>query len=305
MLVVIALGGNALLRRGEPLDADVQRRNVQTAAAAVAEIAREHAVVVTHGNGPQVGLLALQGEAFRSVRPYPLDVLDAESEGMIGYVLDQELTNQLPEREVATLLTQVVVEPDDPAFSHPTKPIGPVFSEVDARRLATERGWAIAPDDGGWRRVVPSPEPCEIVELATIETLVDHDVVVVCSGGGGIPVVLDEHGRLHGAEAVIDKDLAATLLAQHLGADTLLLLTDVDAVYDAWGTADARAIRRTTTAELRAKEYAAGSMGPKVESACRFVEATGHTAAIGALVDAAAILRGDAGTTVTCPRSGA
>lgn len=299
MLIVIALGGNALLRRGEPLEAAVQRHNIATAAGAVAEIAATHRVVVTHGNGPQVGLLALQSEAYPAVHAYPLDVLGAESEGMIGYVLEQELTNRLPDRDVATLLTQVVVDPDDPAFAHPTKPIGPVYAEADARRLAAERGWAIGVDGDGFRRVVPSPEPREIVELSTIELLVDHGVLVVCGGGGGIPVVLDELGRLHGVEAVVDKDLAAALLAERIGADRLLLLTDVDAVYDGWSSDAARPIRRTTVPEMHGRELAPGSMGPKADAACRFVDATGHTAAIGALVDASAILRGEAGTTIT------
>ena len=301
MLVVIALGGNSLLPRGEPMDVAVQRANIKVAAEAVAEIAKEHRVVLTHGNGPQVGLLALQNEAYAEVEGYPLDVLDAESEGMVGYLLEQELGRHLPRDRLATLLTQVIVDPNDVAFSHPTKFVGPVYEARDARILAHERGWAVAPDGPAgdhWRRVVPSPEPKSIVELHTIRTLAHHRITVTCAGGGGIPVVPDGMGGLRGVEAVIDKDLSAALLAKQLGADALLLLTDVDAVYVGWGTPDQRAIRDTRPALLRPIELPAGSMGPKVDAACRFVEGGGRFAAIGALGDAAAILRGEAGTIV-------
>jgi carbamate kinase len=298
MRIVVALGGNALLRRGEPAEADVQRRNVEVAVGAVAELAASHEIVVTHGNGPQVGLLALQGESYGEVRPYPLDVLGAESEGMIGYLLEQGLRNALPGREVATLLTQVVVDAGDPAFARPTKPIGRVYREQDARRLAAERGWAVARDGDAWRRVVPSPEPLAIVELETIRILVRAGVLVVCAGGGGIPVVAGTDGALHGVEAVIDKDLAAALLARLLGAEVLLLLTDVPAVERAFGTPVPQPIARTTPGGLRGLRLPSGSMGPKAEAAARFVEATGGRAAIGALADATAILRGEAGTQV-------
>jgi carbamate kinase len=298
MLVVVALGGNALLRRGEPMDAAVQRANVKVAAAAVAEIAESHGVVVTHGNGPQVGLLALQNEAYPEVEAYPLDVLDAESEGMVGYLIEQELGCHLPRERLATLLTQVVVDPLDPAFAEPTKPIGPRYEARDARFLAHDRGWAIAQDGDAWRRVVPSPEPKAIVELHTIRTLVHHGITVTCAGGGGIPVVPDGLNGLRGVEAVIDKDLSAALLAHQLGADALLLLTDVDAVYEGWGTPTARRLTVTTPAALRSLDLPAGSMGPKVEAACRFVEGGGRLAGIGALADAATILRGEAGTVV-------
>jgi carbamate kinase len=294
--VVVALGGNALLRRREPVEARIQRKNVELAARSVGELARHHEVIVTHGNGPQVGLLALQGEALAEVSPYPLDVLGAESEGMIGYLLEQALRNELPDREIAVVLTQVVVDPDDPAFARPTKPIGPVYPEAEARRLAAERGWTIAPDGAAYRRVVPSPEPREILELAAIRLLVGAGVLVVCTGGGGIPVVLE--GGLRGIEAVIDKDLSAALLAQRLGAGFLLMLTDVPAVERGWNTPSAEAIRRAGPSELRALDLPAGSMGPKVEAACRFVEATGGAAAIGTLGEAAAIVRGEAGTLV-------
>jgi len=298
MRIVIALGGNALLRRGEPAEAGTQRRNVATAVAAIADVARDHEVIVTHGNGPQVGLLALQGEAYGAVAPYPLDVLGAESEGQIGYLLDQELLNALGGRPVATLLTQVIVDLDDPGFAHPTKPIGPVYDHATAEQLAAERGWAIAPDGAHYRRVVASPEPRSIVELVTLKLLVAAGVLVVCVGGGGIPVAVDRDGRLHGVEAVIDKDLAAALLARGLGADALLLLTDVPAVQAEWGTPGARDIGRATPDALRRLSFAAGSMGPKIEAACRFADATGGLTGIGALADARAILEGERGTLI-------
>lgn len=295
--VVAALGGNALLRRGEPLDVDTQRRNVARAVDALAPVARRHRLLITHGNGPQVGLLALQSHAYAEVAPYPLDVLGAESEGMIGYLLEQGLQNRLPGAMVATLLTQVVVDPGDPGFARPTKPVGPVYSEQRARSLAGERGWAVARDDGGWRRVVPSPEPLRIVEGAAIALLADAGAIVVCVGGGGIPVVVDGDA-LRGVEAVVDKDLAAALLAEQAGACRLLLLTDVAGVEREHGTPHARVIDRVTPAELRALKLPAGSMGPKAEAACRFVERTGGVAVIAALDRAADALEGRAGTRV-------
>ncbi len=298
MLLVVALGGNALLRRGEPLDLDVQRRNVDRAVRSIAEVARRHDVVVTHGNGPQIGLLALQRVPESDLDPYPLDVLGAESEGMIGYLLEQGLANELPERQVATLLTQVVVDRCDAAFAAPTKPIGPVYTEQEARRLARELGFAVAADGTAFRRVVPSPEPRAIVELEALRILVDAGVLVVCVGGGGIPVVTDRSGALRGVEAVCDKDLSAALLARELEADFLLMLTDVGVVERNWGTDAARPIRRATPRELRAETFAPGSMGPKVEAACRFVEATGGRAAIGALDEASSVLAGRSGTLV-------
>jgi carbamate kinase len=299
MLVVAALGGNALLRRGQPTDVAVQRANVVTAVEAIAELAVEHDVVVTHGNGPQVGLLALQSEAYPGAKPYPLDVLGAESEGMIGYLLDQELVNHLRgRRQVATLLTQVIVDADDPAFHRPEKPIGPVYDDAMAHKLAAERGWALAQDGRQWRRVVPSPEPRSIVELGTIRLLLDTGVIVICAGGGGVPVVVDRDGRLTGVEAVIDKDRAAALLAEGLGADALLMLTDVPEVQAGYGTPDARPLADVDTGQLARLTFAPGSMGPKVQAACRFAERTGGLAGIGALADAAAILRGERGTRV-------
>jgi carbamate kinase len=299
MLIVVALGGNALLQRGESLDADVQRRNVDRACAVIADLAQEHRVVVTHGNGPQVGLLALQSEAYRDVRSYPFDVLDAESEGMVGYLLQQGLDNAMPRAKVATLLTQVVVDAYDPSFAEPTKPVGPVYLEDEAAALERERGWAMAPDGPvGWRRVVASPRPHEIVERDTIDLLVEAGVTVICSGGGGIPVVRDEVGRLRGVEAVVDKDRSAALLARQLGADRLLLLTDVDAVYANFGRPGAQAVRRSCPGLLRAFEFDAGSMGPKVDAASNFATATGNPAHIGRLEDAATLLTGRAGTEI-------
>jgi carbamate kinase len=298
MKVVIALGGNALLRRGEPPTAAAQRANVARAAQSIAAVARAHAVVVTHGNGPQVGLLALQAEESARVPPYPLDILDAETEGMIGYLIEQELAARLPGKSIATLLTQIEVAADDPAFLRPTKPIGLSYTAADAQRLAQARGWTVGLDGNAWRRVVPSPEPRRVLELATIRLLVEAGVIVVCAGGGGIPVVVTPAGGIHGVEGVIDKDLAAALLARELHADALLLLTDVDAVYRNWNTPEASPLSSTTPRELRQHRFAPGSMGPKVEAACRFVEATGGLAGIGRLEDALALLEGRRGTQV-------
>ncbi len=298
MRIVVALGGNALLQRGQPLDAAVQRANTKVAAEAVAELAADHTLVVTHGNGPQVGLLALQNDAFPEVAAYPLDILDAETEGMVGYLIEQELGRHLRRDRLATLLTQVVVDPADPAFGRPTKPVGRGYEQAEAERLAAERNWTIAPDGDRWRRVVPSPEPKAIVELETIRLLLDHGVTVICAGGGGIPVVPDGLGGLSGIEAVIDKDAAAALLALELDMDALLLLTDVDGVYTGWGTPEATRIAETTPAELRSLQLPVGSMGPKVAAACRFVEGGGRLAAIGSLADAVALVDGTAGTII-------
>lgn len=299
MRVLIALGGNALLRRHESLTADNQRRNVRRAAQALAPLAHAHELVITHGNGPQVGLLALQSAAYDPQAAYPLDVLDAETEGMIGYLIEQELANLLPDRDFATLLTQVEVDPADPAFGHPSKPIGPVYGEADGRRLAAARGWSVAPDGAGVRRVVASPRPKRVLELGVIDMLVRAGVIVICAGGGGIPVVRRADGSLVGVEAVIDKDLAGSLLARELKVNAFLMLTDVDAVYLDWDTPAARPLRRVTPAGLRQFAFAPGSMGPKVDAACEFVEATGGVAAIGRLQDAAALLAGSAGTIIT------
>jgi carbamate kinase len=305
MRVVVALGGNALLRRGEPLTAENQRANARVACKALAPVALEHDLVVSHGNGPQVGLLALQGSAYTAVDPYPLDLLGAQTEGMIGYVIQQELGNELPfEKRLASLLTLIEVDPEDPAFEDPTKPIGPIYPEADSRRLAQEKGWVFKPDGDSFRRVVPSPLPQRIFGIEPVEWLLEHGSVVICAGGGGIPVMYTDvpatAGRqLVGVEAVIDKDLASALLARDLHADALAIVTDVDAVYTDWGTPQQRAIRRATPEALGKSEFAAGSMGPKVRAACSFVEETGGLAAIGSIADTPALLRGEAGTIVT------
>jgi carbamate kinase len=300
LIVVIALGGNALLQRGEPVSADVQRRNMKRAGASIAEVAKNHHVVLTHGNGPQVGLLALQEASYSDIFQNPLDVLGAETEGMIGYLIEQELSNRLPGREILTLLTRVEVDPADPAFENPTKPIGPLFEPEEARRIAKNLGWTLAPDGDKLRRVVPSPLPKEIIPAKIFRRLLVRGVLVVCAGGGGIPVIWKEDKGWRGVEAVIDKDRTASLLAQEVGAQALVMLTDVPAIQKGFGTPEAEDIQRTCPAELKAmaSEFPAGSMGPKVEAAMEFVEATGGFAAIGSLADAPAIVRQEAGTIV-------
>jgi carbamate kinase len=296
MLIVAALGGNALLRRGEPMTAGHQRANVRLAVAALAElILAGHSLVITHGNGPQVGLLALQAEASNG-SGFPLDVLGAETEGMIGYMIEQELGNILKSNPTATLLTMALVEAGDPAFSHPTKFIGPVYDAATARRLARERGWRIAPDGEKWRRVVASPKPLAIIEAKAISLLVDHGVTVICTGGGGIPVIEQTDGRLTGIEAVIDKDAASALLARQLNADMLLLLTDVDAVYLDYGTPKAQSLGRIAPETISGAKFSAGSMAPKVAAAIQFAKEMDKPAGIGKLEDAGAIVRGEKGT---------
>jgi carbamate kinase len=303
--VVVALGGNALLRRGEPLSAENQRTNARVACKALAPVALEHELVISHGNGPQVGLLALQGSAYTEVDPYPLDLLGAQTEGMIGYLIQQELGNELPqEKRLASLLTLIEVDPKDPAFADPSKPIGPIYSEEESKELAGEKGWQFKPDGDSFRRVVPSPMPQRIFGIEPVGWLLEHDAVVICAGGGGIPVMYTDEAvpagrQLVGVEAVIDKDLASALLAKDLNADALAIVTDVDAVYQGWGTPDQLAIRRATPEALMASEFAAGSMGPKVRAACSFVDETGGLAAIGSIEDTPALLRGEAGTIVT------
>jgi carbamate kinase len=307
MLVVTALGGNALLRRGEPMTAENQRRNVRIAAEALAPVAAEHQLVVGHGNGPQVGLLALQGAAYTNVETYPLDVLGAQTEGMIGYMIEQELGNLLPfERPFATLLTMIEVDPRDPAFDSPTKFIGPVYPKEEADTLAAEKQWVFKEDGKMWRRVVASPQPKRIFELRPIKWLLERNTIVIAAGGGGIPTMYGpDHARtLGGVECVIDKDFASELLARDLDADLFVMLTDADAVYVDWDKPTRKAIRRASPAAISALSFAAGSMGPKVEAACRFAEATGKKAAIGALADLNKILAGEAGTTVSSKESG-
>jgi carbamate kinase len=310
MRVVVALGGNALLRRGQALTAENQRENARAACAALAPVALEHELVISHGNGPQVGLLALQGAAYTPVDTYPLDVLGAQTEGMIGYIIQQELGNELPfERHLATLLTMIEVAADDPAFGDPTKPIGPLYDAEEAARLEAEKGWSFKPDGNSLRRVVPSPLPRRIFEIEPIRALLEQGCVVICAGGGGIPTAYTSEQapaghRLVGVEAVIDKDLASAVLAADLDADVLAIVTDVDAVYSGWGTPESRAIRRATPETLAESEFAAGSMGPKVRAACEFVARTGKLAAIGSIADTAALVRGEAGTVVALDAQG-
>ena len=299
MRIVVALGGNALLERGEPPDSDIQEHHVASAVDALGPLLRDHDLIITHGNGPQVGVLAVESAGDPALsRPYPFDVLGAQTQGMIGYWLVQALQGAAAGRPGVCLLCRTVVKAHDPAFARPSKFVGPVYDQATALQLAGEHGWDVRQDGSAWRRVVPSPEPAEIVELDVIRLLAGKGVIVVCAGGGGIPVVADDAGVLRGVEAVVDKDLTAALLAQAVGADALLLLTDVGAVIDGYGTPQAQPIRRATTRELRTRSFPAGSMGPKVEAVCRFVEATGAVAAIGRLSDATALLNGTAGTTV-------
>jgi carbamate kinase len=301
MRIVVALGGNALLKRGEPMTAGHQRANVRIAARALARAAMEHELVISHGNGPQVGLLALQGAAYKDVEAYPLDVLGAETQGMIGYMVEQELGNLLPfERPLATLLTMVEVDPDDPAFGNPTKFVGPIYDEATANALAGEKGWDVKPDGPSWRRVVPSPRPQRIFEIRPMRWLLEHGAVVICAGGGGIPTMYarDSERQLVGVEAVIDKDLATSLLARELEADLFVMVTDVDGVYRDFGQPTQARIDRATPSDLDAMDLPAGSMGPKVTAATEFVTETGRRAAIGALDDIDALVDGSGGTQV-------
>jgi carbamate kinase len=302
MRIVVALGGNALLKRGEPMTAEVQRKNIRVAAEAMAPVAKEHELVISHGNGPQVGLLALQGAAYRPDEAYPLDVLGAETEGMIGYMIEQEMGNLLPfEVPFATLLTMVEVDGNDPAFKDPTKFVGPVYEKPEADRIKAEKGWVFKQDGAKWRRVVPSPLPKRIFEIRPIKWLLEHRTIVICAGGGGIPTMYKPGAdrTLIGVEAVIDKDLCSELLARELNADLLILATDADAVFLNWGTPEAKAIHRASPDAMSKHSFPAGSMGPKVDAACRFARATGHSAAIGALADVPAIVRGEKGTIIS------
>ncbi len=293
----MALGGNALLKRGQPLTAENQRRNVAIAAEAVAPLAHDYQLVISHGNGPQVGLLSLQSAAYEEVEEYPLDILGAQTEGMIGYMIEQELGNLLPmEEPLATILTMVEVDPEDPAFDNPTKPIGPVYSEQEAKTLAEQKGWSVAPDGEYWRRVVASPEPQRIFEMRPIHWLLENGATVICAGGGGIPTVYKPDGTLEGVEVVVDKDRASALLAFELDAGLLILATDTDGVYLDWGTEDARRLERVTPEQIEQYEFEEGSMGPKVEAACDFVRRSGGRAVIGALTDMQGMVAGTAGT---------
>jgi carbamate kinase len=305
MRIVVAVGGNALLKRGEPMTHDVQRANIRVAAQALAPVAEKHEVVLAHGNGPQVGLLALQASAYKDVEAYPLDVLGAQTEGMIGYMIEQELGNLLPfEVPFATILTMVEVDPKDPAFQNPTKFVGPVYEQEEADRLKAEKGWVFKQDGAKWRRVVPSPLPKRIFEIRPIKWLLKKKTLVICAGGGGIPTMYDpaKERWLTGIEAVIDKDLASELLAEEVDADLFVIATDVDGVYLNWGKPDQCKLEKITPKELREHPFPAGSMGPKVEAAMKFVEKTGKRAAIGSLQDIGKIVAGKAGTSVVARR---
>lgn len=300
MRIVAALGGNALLERGQKPDASIQSENAARAVAALAPLASEHELVLTHGNGPQVGVLALQSASDPNLTtPYPFDVLGAQTQGMIGYWLLQALQNHLPGRQVSAIINQTLVSAADPAFANPTKFIGEVYDEQRAHELADERGWTVKQDGKQWRRVVGSPRPERVVETRLIRLLLNSGAVVVCAGGGGVPVIRNEEGHLEGVEAVVDKDLTASVLAQALDADVLMILTDVPHVLKGYGTPDEEPIVRATPAAIRREDLPAGSMGPKVEAACRFVELTGDMAAIGRLDDAQDIIDGNAGTIIT------
>ncbi|EPF66856.1 carbamate kinase [Pseudomonas syringae] len=305
MRIVVALGGNALLRRGQPMTADNQRINIRVAVEQIARIYPGNQLVIAHGNGPQVGLLSLQAAAYTPVSPYPLDVLGAETEGMIGYMIEQELGNLLDfEVPFATLLTQVEVDPADPAFNNPGKPVGPVYTQAEAERLAAEKGWAIAPDGDKYRRVVASPRPKRIFEIRPVKWLLEKGCIVICAGGGGIPTIYTAPGKLAGVEAVIDKDLCSAMLAEELESDLLLIATDVDAVYVDFGKPTQKAIGQAHPDEMEKLGFAAGSMGPKVQAACEFARHTGKVAAIGSLSDIEAIVQGHAGTRISIGQPG-
>lgn len=299
--IVVALGGNALLRRSDPMTVEVQRANIKIAVKALAPLVDEYDLVLAHGNGPQVGLLALQAASYPSVEPYPLDVLGAQSQGMIAYMLEQELGNVLPpEQPIATVLTMVEVDPDDPAFDDPTKFVGPTYVKAKAEALAQEKGWVFKRDGGLWRRVVASPEPQHIFEIKPIKWLIEQGVIVICTGGGGIPTAFakEEPTTLVGVEAVIDKDLASEILAREVGAELFVMATDTSGVYLDWMTPGQEQFGWVTPEELAQHRFAAGSMSPKVEAARRFVQATGNRAAIGRLEDIGRIVAGEAGTNV-------
>ncbi len=298
MRIVIALGGNALLQQDQPPEAEVQRQNIIGAAKAIASVADDHELIITHGNGPQVGLLAMQAENCQGVQPYPLDILDAETEGMLGYQIAQALINAIPQREVVAVLTQVLVDENDRAFENPSKPIGPWYQKTEKSRLEEKHGWNLIETADGLRRVVPSPQPVRILELSSIRLLVEQGTIVICNGGGGIPVVRDFSGSIRGVAAVIDKDLSSALLATLLEADILLLLTNVDAVYQDWGEDTIRPLKQATVNELRTMSFEEGTMAPKIEAACQFVESTRKCAYIGHLNQINEIIAGRSGTKI-------
>jgi len=301
MRIVVALGGNALLKRGEPMTVNVQRKNVRIAAKALAPLAEKHELIISHGNGPQVGLLALQAANYKDVEAYPLDVLGAQTEGMIGYMIEQELGNLLPfEKPLASILTMVEVDQEDPAFQNPTKFIGPVYSLEESENLKAEKGWIFNQDGDKWRRVVPSPLPRRIFQLRPVKWLLEKGVVVICTGGGGIPTTYEKGAgrQLRGVEVVIDKDFASALLSKELNADLFIMATDAEAVYTNWGKPSAKPLGNITYDDIKHIQFPAGSMGPKVAAACWFAQLTGNKSAIGKLEDIEQIVKGKAGTTI-------
>lgn len=305
MKIVIALGGNALLKRGEVMSSENQRANVKIACEQIARVYQGNQLIITHGNGPQVGLLALQNNAYKEVPMYPLDVLGAETVGMIGYMIQQELSNVLPkEAAIATVLTQVQVDPKDPAFANPTKPVGPVYTKEEAEIVSKEKGWVMAPDNDKFRRVVASPKPINFYGLRPLRTLIEHGYTVVCGGGGGVPTYVDETGKQHGSEAVVDKDLATALLSSLIDADLFVIATDVDGAYTGWGTPEQKRIALSDPKSILEFDFAKGSMGPKVQAAVNFVTATGKDAVIGALSDIEQIVAGNAGTRISAKTTG-
>ena len=305
MRIVVALGDNAFLRPGQPMTDENLRANIRRTAESLATIAAGNELVITHGNSPQVALLAFQAGAYEEVEGLTLDVLGSQTEGMIGYLIEQELGNLLPyEAPFATILTMVEVDPSDPAFQDPTKFIGPVYEEEEAKRLAKEMDWLIRQDGNKWRRVVASPKPKKIFEIQPIRWLLERETIVICAGGGGIPTAYDGHRKLHGIEAVIDKDLASELLARELEADLFIMATDADGVYIGWNTPEAKAIKRANPEAIGRFDFPAGSMGPKVEAACQFAEQTGKAAASGALEDLKGMVEGSAGTIVSAEIEG-
>jgi carbamate kinase len=299
MRIVVALGGNALLQRGQVPDAAAQVENIRVAVAALAPLALEHDLLITHGNGPQVGVLAMESAADpRLTGPYPFDALGAMTQGLIGYWVLQAFGNALPEdKPMTAVINQTLVDLNDPAFENPTKFVGEVYDEAQARELAARYGWQVRQDGPHWRRVIASPQPLRIIEVPLIRRLMGEGVLVVCAGGGGVPVAMRD-GDLVGVEAVIDKDLSAAMLAVDVEADLLMVLTDVASVVEDFGTPQARPIGRIPASELRAKGFPAGSMGPKVEAACRYVQRTGKRAVIGRLADAGRLVDGEVGTYV-------
>lgn len=294
MRVVVALGGNAISRRGEQMTIDNQRRNLREASRVLAQVAREHQLVITHGNGPQVGQLALHNDDG-----YPLDVLGAETQGLIGYMIEMEMRAAMaPGQMLTTVLTLAEVDTDDPAFGDPTKFVGPVYRKDQARALEEQHGWEFRLDGDQLRRVVPSPMPRRVVQIDSVRRLLEAGHIVVSTGGGGIPVVQVPEGGYRGVEAVVDKDASSSVLASSIGADVYVMATDADAVYLDWGLPSQRALTEVDVEELAAMEFPAGSMGPKVTAACRFVRTSGRPAVIGRLDQLEAILAGNAGTRV-------